>query len=87
MAPNEYASVLGMSEGQVRQAAQQAFGKPMRVKITAGNPAVQQPAIAAKKVSPTEEEVMQRALSDPGVQRFREAFPDAEIRQVRDLKE
>jgi len=30
---------------------------------------------------------MQRAMADPAIQRFREAFPDAELRQVRNLKE
>jgi hypothetical protein len=76
-----------MSESQIAKAAQQVFGKPMRIRITAGNPVVQQPVETARKASPNEDEVMQRALSDPDVQRFREAFPNAEIRQVRNLKE
>ncbi len=89
LAPKEFAPVLSMSEAQVRKAAEQAFGKPMRIKITAGQPAAQTPAATAskRKASANEEELMQRALSDPAVQTFREAFPNAEIRQVRDLKE
>ena len=88
LTPKEFAPVLSMSEAQVRKAAEQAFGKPMRIKITAGQPAVQAPAAAPKrKASANEEELMQRALSDPAVQTFREVFPNAEIRQVRDLKE
>jgi hypothetical protein len=34
-----------------------------------------------------EEELMQRAMADPAIKSFRETFPDAEIRQVRNLKE
>jgi DNA polymerase-3 subunit gamma/tau len=88
VAPKEFAPVLSMSEAQVRKAAEQAFGKPMRIRITAGQPAVQtSSAVPRPKASANEEELMQRALSDPAVQTFREAFPNAEIRQVRDLKE
>jgi hypothetical protein len=39
------------------------------------------------KVSAGEEEVSQRALSHPDVQRFQELFPDAQVRAVRNLKE
>jgi DNA polymerase III subunit gamma/tau len=89
VARKEYASSLSMSEAQVRKAADLAFGRPMRIKITAGNPAAPPAASEApkRKAPADEEEVMQRALSDPAVQTFREAFPNAEIRQVRNLKE
>jgi DNA polymerase III subunit gamma/tau len=89
VAPKEFASSLSMSEAQVRKAAEQAFGKPMRMKITAGDPAVQPAETSApkRKTPADEEELMQRALSDPAVQTFRKAFPNAEIRQVRNLKE
>jgi DNA polymerase III subunit gamma/tau len=87
VAPKEFASSLSMSESQIRKAAEQAFGRALRTKITAGNPVVQQAAATAPKKASTEDELMQRALADPAVQRFREAFPNAEIRQVRDLKE
>ena len=40
-----------------------------------------------RRNGPAEDEVMQRAMADPAVQSFREAFPDAELRQVRNLKE
>jgi DNA polymerase-3 subunit gamma/tau len=87
VAPNEFSSSLSMSEAQVRKAVEQAFGRPMKIKITAGNPVIKQSAAPKPAASPSEDEVLQRALSDPGVQRFRETFPNAEIRQVRDLKE
>jgi len=42
---------------------------------------------AGPKKSSEDQEAEQRAMSDPAVQSFREAFPAAEIRQVRNLKE
>jgi DNA polymerase-3 subunit gamma/tau len=39
------------------------------------------------QVQESDDEVTRRALSHPEVQRFREVFPDAEIRAVRNLKE
>jgi DNA polymerase III subunit gamma/tau len=88
VAPSEYAASLSMSESQLRQAAERALGRPVRVRVTAGNPIAQPSTSATKRnTSTNDEELMQRALSDPGVQTFREAFPNAEIRQVRNLKE
>ncbi|HUS04785.1 MAG TPA: DNA polymerase III subunit gamma/tau [Bryobacteraceae bacterium] len=79
---------LAMTETDLRKAAQEAAGKPMRVKVVIGEAA---PATAAgtplAKPAVGEDEVSQRALSHPDVQRFKEVFPNAEIRQVRNLKE
>ncbi|HYI92931.1 MAG TPA: DNA polymerase III subunit gamma/tau [Bryobacteraceae bacterium] len=84
--PPEYR--LAMSENDLRKAAQQALGKPYKVKVIIGTPANVGPVTPSKPAAPSvEEEVMQRALSDPAIQSFREAFPDAEIRQVRNLKD
>ena len=77
---------IAMSESDLKKAAVQAFGKPYRIKITFGAPVNLQP-VAARKSPPAEEELMQRALADPAIQNFRETFPGAEIRQVRNLKE
>jgi hypothetical protein len=76
---------LAMSDSDLRKAALQAFGKPYRIKVTVGTPVKAAPQ--AKKAAPAEDEIMQRALADPAVQSFRETFPSAEIRQVRNLKE
>jgi DNA polymerase III subunit gamma/tau len=85
-APKEACTMLRFSEGDIADAAQKTFGRAMRIKIVegAGGPAAAQPA---PKRSADEEELVQRAMSDPGVQSFREAFPGAEVRQVRNLKE
>jgi DNA polymerase III subunit gamma/tau len=77
---------LGMSEGDLRKAAQQALGKPYKIKVTAGTPVNVAP-VATQSAPRGDEELMQRAMSDPAIQSFREAFPGAEIRQVRNLKE
>jgi hypothetical protein len=81
---------VAMSEADLRKAALQAFGKPYRIKVTVGTP-VNAGAVVARSstsgASAAEEEAMQRAIADPAIQSFREAFPGAEIRQVRNLKE
>jgi hypothetical protein len=76
---------LAMAEADLRKAALQAFGKPYRIKVTVGTPV--NVVRASKPAEPAEDETMQRAMADPAIQSFREAFPSAEIRQVRNLKE
>jgi hypothetical protein len=78
---------LAMGDSDLRKAALQAFGKPYRIKVTVGTPVNVAPKAAAKPAAPAEDELMQRAIADPAIQSFREAFPGAEIRQVRNLKE
>jgi len=77
---------VAMSESDLRKAAQQALGKPYRIKVTIGTPAQTTPVATARPAA-AEDELMQRAVADPAVQSFREAFPGAEIRHVRNLKE
>jgi hypothetical protein len=76
---------LAMSESDVRKASAEVFGKPYRIKITVGTPVNAAPVAA--KSAPAEDELMTRAMADPAVQTFRQVFPTAEIRQVRNLKE
>ena len=79
---------LDMTEPDMRKAAERALGRPVRVKIVFGEPAVNAAPMELKsKVPVAEEEVSQRALSHPDVQRFQELFPDAQVRAVRNLKE
>jgi hypothetical protein len=82
--PKEY--TLAMSESDLKKAAQQAFGKTYRIRVAAGDPVNVTPAASARSGS-RDEKLLERVLSDPSVQRFREAFPDARIGPVRDLKE
>ncbi len=79
---------LSMTEADLRKAAQQALGKPARVKITIGEVSAPQPVAPPQVRGPNaEEETTQRALAHPDVQRFQELFPGAQVRTVRNLKE
>ena len=83
--------------GKIQQAAladlnkviEQIAGKPMRINVKVGKPVVSSVAIPATspKAAPAEDEASQRAMEHPEVQRFRETFPEHNVRQVRDLKE
>jgi DNA polymerase-3 subunit gamma/tau len=87
-APPEALMALRFSEGDLQEGAKRALGRPLRLKLVQGSAAA--PAARASsepKRSPDENEAVQRAMSDPAVQSFREAFPGAEIRQVRNLKD
>ncbi|HET8549064.1 MAG TPA: DNA polymerase III subunit gamma/tau, partial [Bryobacteraceae bacterium] len=79
----ESARMLTMSEADLRKALQ-SLGKPPRVKITFGE--VTSAPLAVPK-SGAEDDLEQRALSDPSVRRFRELFPDAQVRTIRNLKQ
>jgi DNA polymerase-3 subunit gamma/tau len=76
---------LAMSDADLKKAALQALGKAYRIKVTAGKPVNAAPVAA--KTAPVEDEATQRAMADPAIQSFREAFPGSEVRQVRNLKE
>jgi hypothetical protein len=87
VAPKSYA--LYFSDRNFTDAVREVFGRPLRIKITAGeapsglapsNTPLPQPATNG------EDEVTGRALSNPEVQRFREIF-GGEVRKVRNLKE
>ena len=78
---------IAMSEKDLVRAAETAFGRAMRVKVTIGEgaaaPAASTPPATAMEAS----DAAPRALAHPEVKRFQEAFPGAQVRAVRDLKE
>ena len=81
---------LALSETDLRKGLSGIGHGAKRIKIVTGAAAARTAVTAA---SPAEtgpkldDEVSQRALAHPEVQRFQKAFPDAQVRQVRDLKE
>ena len=81
--PKEFA--LAMKAEDIQKMLRQMGSKPLRVKVTIGEVAAGQTAPLESKSS-KEEEVEQRALSNPEVQRFREVF-GGEVRTIRNLKE
>jgi len=78
--PEEFG--LAMNEKDILKIVHKIAGRPMRIKIVLGKPAV----VAAPLAKP-KDDVSERALSHPEVKRFQETFPDAQVRVVRNLKE
>ncbi len=70
----------------LQRVAAQVAGKPVRVRVEAGENITAAP-VAASGPSTQDSELRERALSHPGVKRFQELFPDAQVRTVRNLNE
>ena len=84
---------LALSEADLRKGLTEIGMGARRIKIVTGS-AGAPTAISASTAAPKQDsgpklddEVSQRALAHPGVQRFQKAFPEAQVRQVKDLKE
>jgi DNA polymerase-3 subunit gamma/tau len=76
---------LAMRPADIQKALDHLKAGKRRIKVGKGE--VAPPAAPAETARAGEDETMQRALAHPEVQRFREAFPDAEVRVARNLKE
>ncbi len=80
------AMTLALKEAALQRIASEAIGKTVRVRVEGC-----ENARAVESVPPEndrgEDEVRQRALSHPGVKRFQELFPGAQVRTVRNLNE
>jgi len=74
---------LSLNEKDILKIVQKIAGRPMRIKITLGAP----DAAKVAKLKPPQDDVSERALAHPEVQRFQEMFPDAQVRAVRNLKQ
>jgi hypothetical protein len=83
-APKQFQLDLGRDEIQT---ALKHLGFPaLRFKVNFGEVKSAQAAVLPKPAAPGEDEVTERALAHPEVQRFRELF-GGEVRTVRNLKE
>ncbi len=72
------------SDPEIPKIVQRLAGRPVRITIKQGDIAAA-PSLAAP--APVDDaDLTDRALSHPEVQRFRELFPDAQVRDVRNLK-
>ena len=83
---------LALSEADLRKGLTEIGMGARRIKIVTGSAGA--PAAAGSTAAPKQDsgpklddEVSQRALAHPEVQRFQKAFPEAQVRQVKDLKE
>jgi len=77
--PDDYR--LFMNEKDILKVVQTAAGQAMRFEITFGTPKA-----SAAPLEKAKDDVSERALAHPEVKRFQELFPDAHVRQVRNLK-
>ncbi len=80
--PKEFS--LGIKADDLQKAIRHLALPPIRIKLTIGEVAAIAQPIAKPKVS--EDQITERALANPEVQRFRELF-GGEVRTVRNLKE
>ena len=79
---------FALQDPAITRVASQLLGKPVRVKFEAGESSNKAAAPApAPRANNEDSELRARALSHPGVKRFQELFPDAQVRTVRNLNE
>ncbi|MGH9558114.1 MAG: DNA polymerase III subunit gamma/tau [Bryobacteraceae bacterium] len=88
-APKLY--VMYLKEAAFESAVRAVLGKPIKVVVKTGEApaapiAAQSSALAQPSPRPADE-ASTRALANPEVQRFQEAFPESHVRKVRDLRE
>ena len=91
-----------LKQPELDAAVKRLAGRPVRITIKVGEPAapasspssapaVRSASAAAIPSTPAaaipDDEATSRALENPEVQRFREMFPDSQVRTVRNLKD
>jgi DNA polymerase-3 subunit gamma/tau len=77
-----------LKQAELAEAIKRVLAKPMKITIKIGEGAQKPTAPALKEDDqPKQDEVTTRALSHPEVQRFKELFPDSQVRTVRNLRE
>lgn len=89
--PNEVALTgtkmdqLFLKDAQLDAAIKRVAGRPIRVVVKVGEPAVSAAPVAPRAAR--QDDTTERALGHPEVKRFQELFPGSQVRQVRNLKE
>ncbi len=79
--------VLSLKDPAVARMATQVTGKPVRVRVEAGENLKAAAAVSEPQSGGDESSIRERALSHPSVKRFQEVFPGAQVRTVRNLNE
>jgi DNA polymerase-3 subunit gamma/tau len=77
---------IALKDPAIQRVASQVLGKPVRVKFEVGESS-KSAAPAPVRSAGEDPDLRARALSHPGVKRFQELFPDAQVRTVRNLNE
>jgi len=75
--------VMYVKQAEFEAAVKRVAGRAMKITVKTGDPAPA-PVVSA---APPEDEVSTRALSNPEVRRFQEAFPGSHVRTVRNLRD
>jgi DNA polymerase III subunit gamma/tau len=78
---------LALKDPNVQRIASEVIGKPVRLRIEVGEGVKSASVPLSEPPARTDTEVRERALSHPGVKRFQELFPGAQVRTVRNLNE
>lgn len=84
-APKSMAFIL--KDAALQRVASEVLQKAVRIRVEAGENITAVPLVTAAKSADDDNDVRERALSHPGVKRFQELFPDAQVRTVRNLNE
>ena len=79
--------LLALKDPSLQRVASELLAKPVRVRVEAGENLSTAPVTAPSADSGSDASLRERALSHPGVKRFQELFPDAQVRTVRNLNE
>jgi hypothetical protein len=81
-------SLFSLRDPKVQTVATQVAGKPVKVRLEAGAAAASSGVVTkSTNGKDTDSALRERALEHPGVKRFQELFPDAQVRTVRNLNE
>src|SRR4051794_19528813 len=81
-------SLFSLRDPKVQTVGTQVAGKPVKVRLEAGEAAVSSVVVAkSANGKDTDSALRERALEHPGVKRFQELFPNAQVRTVRNLSE
>ncbi|MBV8570640.1 MAG: DNA polymerase III subunit gamma/tau [Acidobacteriaceae bacterium] len=75
------------TEAKLQAIASEVAGKSVRLRLEVGDNLSAAPVRSSDPAPADDSEIRQRALSHPGVKRFQELFPDAQVRTVRNLSE
>lgn len=82
------AMLFSLKDPSLQRVASEMLGKQMRVQVETGENLSTAPVnTSASADSAPDAGLRERALSHPGVKRFQELFPDAQVRAVRNLNE
>jgi hypothetical protein len=79
--------LMSLKDPKLADVASKLLGKPVRIKVEVDENVKSAIAVSAAQTSNSTGDIRERALSHPGVKRFQELFPGAQVRNVRNLNE